>query len=242
MINIPEILHHWNRQLPSKISVGGMIAKNPVAHKWRAPYRSLVLRETLCWRIHDLLTQAQFLYEANHILGSRILIRSALESVAILIHLNQLTAQVLDRSLNFHEFQKKTLKLLVGSRDRSTNHESINIVTVFKHCEKIYKGITEIYATLSECAHPNYEGVCLGYSETDEERHVTKFANKWQVMFADKHVSLVEFVSRTFEKEYTYIWVDQLHKLETWLVENDAELMATIGEGERPLSRITPPI
>jgi len=218
------------------------MARNPVAHKWRSPYRSLVLRESVCWRIHDLLTQAQFLYEANHILGSRILIRSALETVAILIHLNQLTGQVLDGSLNFHEFQKKTVKLLVGSRNGSTAHESINIVTVFKHCEKTYKGVFETYKTLSECAHPNFEAVCLGYSVTDVEQHVTQFSNQWQAKWADKHESLVEFVCRTFETEYTYVWAQQNNKLEAWLVENDTELMATVGENEGPISNRPVPI
>ncbi len=229
MSEIEQILGNWKDSLCPEISVGGMVARNPIAHKWKASYRSLVLRETVFWRTHDLLTQAHFLFKAKHILGSRILIRSALESVATLIHLNQLTARVLDGSLNFHDFDEKTRRLLLGSRDGSTKHSSINIVTVLEHCEKKYKGLTNIYATLSECAHPNYEGVCFGYSSVDHERRETHFSNKWEAMWADKHESLVKLVCVVFESEYNDVWELQIEALEAWLVKHDATLEATKG-------------
>ena len=231
MSEIEQILRRWTESLCAFVSVGGQLARNPTAHKWKATYRSLVLRETVFWRTHDLLTQAHLLYKAKHILGSRILIRGALESVAILIHLNQLTAQVIDGTLNFHAFDERTRKLMLGSRDGSTKHAPINIVTVLKHCEKKYEGLSSIYATLSECAHPNFEGVCIGYSEIDYERHETHFSNKWEDMWADRHVSLVKLVCLVFETEYNDVWAPQLEELETWLSKNDAELEATKGEG-----------
>src|SRR3990172_1257641 len=138
MTEVEHILRRMKDSLCPSVSVGGMLARNQTAHKWKATYRSLVLRETVFWRTHDLLTQAHLLYEAKHILGSRILIRSALESVSILIYLNQLTAQVLEGTLDFQSFEIKTCQLLLGSKDGSTEHSSINIASVLKHCEKKY--------------------------------------------------------------------------------------------------------
>lgn len=224
MSNIESILHRWKESLPESVSVAGMLARNPTAHKWKATYRSLVLRETSFWRTNDLLTQAHLLFESHHILGSRILIRSALESVATLIYLNQLTAQLLEGALAFQSFEDKTSRLLLGSKDGSTKHSSINIITVLEHCEKRYKGLTEVYTTLSECAHPNYEGVCFGYSDVDAERHETHFSNKWESMWSDKHESLVKLVSAVFKSEYNHVWARQLETLELWLIEHDAEL------------------
>ena len=223
MTEIEEILRRWKDSLPANVSVGGMLARNRTAHKWKATYRSLVLRETVFWRTHDLLTQAHLLYESKHILGSRILIRSALESVAILIYLNQLTSQVLEGCLDFQAFEIKTRKLLLGSKDGSTKNSSINIVTVFEHCEKKYDGLMQVYATLSECAHPNYEGVCFGYSDVDPARHETHFSNKWEAMWGDKHGSLVKIVSTVFESEYD-VWAAQLVAFEAWLEQHDAEI------------------
>lgn len=224
-----QLLDRWKASLCKQVSVGGMLARNSVAHKWRAPYRSLILRESVFWRTHDLLSQAHTLYKNGHILGSRVLLRSALESVGILIYLNQITARVLEGTLNFHSFSEKTSRLLLGSRDGSTKSSSIHINEVLKQSEKKYEGIISIYATLSESAHPNFEGVCLGYSRVDYEQYETSFANHWVEMWADRHDSIVKLIAMVFENEYNNVWTPQLRKLEMWLTENDVELEATKG-------------
>ena len=231
MTDIEQILRKWKKLLCPQISMVGHYARNPTAHKWKATYRSLLLRESVFWRTHDLLTQADLLHQANHVLGSRILIRSALESVATLVYLNQLTSNVLDESLDFHAFDAKTRKLVIGSRNRSTKHESISIVTVLDKCEKKYEGVAKVYADLCECAHPNFEGMCFGYSTVDYERDEANFSNKWSVMWSDRHEPLVKLVCTIFEEEYNNVWVRQLEKLEIWLTANDSKLEATKGEG-----------
>lgn len=229
MFKIERTLLNWKASLCTQVSVREHYARNPIANKWKATYRSLVLRETVFWRMHDLLTQAQILFESRHILGSRILIRCALESTAMLIHLNQLTANVLDSKLDFHAFDDKTRKLMLGSRNGATKHPSINITTVLEKCETKYKGVSDIYATLSECAHPNFEGVCFGYSEIDFERDETNFSNKWEAMWADRHESLVKLICIVFETEYNEVWPSQLEKLESWITQHDADLEAKRG-------------
>jgi hypothetical protein len=230
MSEIETTLLRWKQSLPDNVSVGGLLARDPIANRWKAMYRSLVLRETIFWRTHDLLTQAHLLHQSDLILGSRILIRSALESVAILVYLNQLTARVLAGTLSFHSFSDKTRQLLIGSRDGSTKHSSINIVTILERGEKKYPGLVGIYATLSECAHPNFEGVCFGYSEIDFSQHQTNFQNKWAAMWADRHESLVMLVCTVFETEYNDVWAPQNEQLEGWVTANNAELEATKGE------------
>lgn len=227
MTEIEQTLERWKASRCQQVSVAGLLARSSVAHKWKATLRSITVRECVFWRVHDLLNQAHLLHQSKHTLGSRILIRSALESVATLIHLNQLTAQVLDGALNFHVFDQKTRNLLLGSRDGSTKHKSINIVTVLSHCEKKYKGISDIYATLSECAHPNYEGICIGYSEVNHERYETNFSNRWADMWSDRHEPLMKLISAVFESEYNEVWPALLGKLEQWLEKNDQELEAT---------------
>lgn len=44
-------------------------------------------------------------------------------------------------------------------------------------CEEKYEGLMQLYTALSECAHPNYEGICFGYSDVNPERHETHFSN-----------------------------------------------------------------
>jgi hypothetical protein len=120
MREIEQNLAAWKATLCSKVDLGALHSRNPIAHKWKSPFRSLILRETVSWRVQDLLAQSLALYDLDHLLGARILLRSALESLAVLIFLNQLTRQVLAGTLDFHEFSKKTSILLLGSRDKST--------------------------------------------------------------------------------------------------------------------------
>lgn len=220
------MLERWNLAMCVQVDRRVEFQRNPIANKWSANYRSLVLREAIFWRTNDLLAQAHSLYEAKQILGSRILIRSSLETIAILIHLNQLIEKVNQGDLEFHLFDEKTRKLMLGSRDGSTKHESLNIVTVLQHCEKKYPGLLGIYTTLCESAHPNFEGLCFGYSDVDHVSDQTNFSNKWWEMWADRHESLVKLVGAVFENEYYEVWPLQAKNLEDWLIENNEALEA----------------
>lgn len=224
MHEIEQDLLRWQNSLCQNVSIGSLYARNPVAHKWKATYRCLVLREAVFWRTHDLLVQAHSLYQAKHVLGSRILLRSALESIAVLIYLNRLIAQVLDGSLSFHEFSEKTSTLLLGSRNKTTKHQAISILTVLDKCDKKYPGIVGMYNDLSESAHPNFEGACYGYSRIDYEKYETSFSNNWSEMWGDQHKPLMTLCMMVFEAEYNQVWASQLECLEVWLVANDEKL------------------
>ncbi|MDI5892820.1 hypothetical protein [Halomonas rhizosphaerae] len=224
MRKIDETLAAWESSLSKSVDIGGLFSRNPVAHKWKAPFRSLSLRETVSWRTHDLLVQSLLLYDSGHLLGSRILLRSAFETVAVLIYLNQLTRKVLTGNLSFQQFSDTTSKLLLGSRDGSTSHQAINIITVIENCDKRYPGIKALYGALSESSHPNYEGASIGYSVIDKEKFVTSFSNRWASMYKANHIGSMELCITTFYHEYNEEWTDAFEKLESWVSENDDKL------------------
>jgi hypothetical protein len=221
MKSIKNTLENWEESLCKSIALGGLYSRNPTAHKWKAPYRSMVLRETLFWRVTDTLNQTVFLGENNHHLGARILLRSAIETLGILIYLNLKTDSVLSGRENFDSFSQTTSKLLLGSKDSSTQIDSINILTVLKQSDKKYPGILNIYSTLCESAHPNYEGVCSGYSYIDHENDETFFKNRWQELHANALKTGIKICIETFEEEYDKTWPSYFNKLEIWLEEND---------------------
>src|SRR5262249_46732621 len=158
------------------------------------------------WRLEDLLQQSYALHKLQHSLGALILLRSALETLGTLIYLNQLTAGLLDGSLNFHDFSDQTTVLLLRSRNTSTAYSSINIVTVLQKCAKRYDVIEQFYADLSESAHPNHEGLILGYSKPDQENFIENFANHWSDMYDKTHEQKMSVVIMMFEHEYNDIW------------------------------------
>lgn len=224
---VEQNLANWKESLVSSIPVGGLRSRNSVVYKWKAPFRCWLLREAVSWRLHDLVTQSYALHQQGHALGARILLRSGVETLATLIYLNQLIQRVLDGQLNFHVFAEKTSVLLLGSRNKTTQYESISIVTVLKKCDKRYPGLMARYADLSESAHPNYEGLCTGYSKINHDEYETLFSNRWMELYGERHLEAMELCMKTFHIEYDDVWVDLIEKLENWVEANDAELEAT---------------
>lgn len=227
MRSIDQIVAAWKASNCQQVDIGGLFSRNRVAHKWKAPFRSLALREGVSWRTQDLLEQSLVLFDKDHLLGARILLRSAFETLAVLIFLNQLTRKVLTGQLDFHDFSEKTTTLLLGSRDGSTSHKSLNIVTILEKCDTRYQGIAELYALLSESAHPNFEGTSIGYSNFDQAEFVTTFSNKWKLMYGKTHIQSIELCESTFRVEYNEEWPDAFEKLEFWIEKHDENLEAT---------------
>lgn len=227
MNTVEQNLADWKGSLLSSIPVGGLLSRNPIVYKWKASFRVWMLREAVFWRLYDLMTQSYALHRQKHSLGARILLRSGIESCATLIYLNQLMGRVLDDKLDFHAFGEKTSVLLLGSRDGSTEHQSINIVTILRKCDKRYPGIEKLYAILSESAHPNYEGMVAGYSKIDHDEYETYFSNRWMELYGNRHLGLMELCISMFHHEYNDVWPALMEKLEGWIEANDAQLEAT---------------
>lgn len=227
MNTVEDNLTLWKESLLSSIPVGGLLSRNRVAYKWKSTFRIWMLREAVFWRLNDLMVQSYALHQQEHGLGARILLRSGLESVSTLIYLNQLMQSVLDGKLDFHAFSDKTATLMLGSRDKSTDHQSINIMTVLEKCNKKYPGFLELYNALSESAHPNYEGIVMGYSKIDHGEYETHFSNRWMELYGDSHLGAMEACMSTFHHEYNDVWPTLMEQLEIWLEANDSKLEAT---------------
>jgi hypothetical protein len=227
---VERALARLKASLLPRFDIGELFARNPTAHKWKATYRSLLLREAVFWRLHDLLEQSFALHAQKRTLGARILLRSAVETLSMLVYLNQLTERVVNGTLNFHNFSDKTATLLLGSRNESTPLTSLNINTILSQCAKRYDFIEKFYADLSECAHPNHEGLIMGYSKPDRENLIENFANRWESLYANSHEHWMRLVIYMFEQEYNIVWEREFIKLEDWLVANDTELEATKGD------------
>lgn len=219
-----ERVARWSESLCKNVPVAGLIARCPVAHKWKAPFRALVLRETLFWRMHDLAQQTLLLTEHQHLLGARTLLRAGIETLALLIFLNYRISAVVARQYSFFEFDALTKQLLLGSRTPGASHVAISTITVLEKADKEHPGLKSMYDRFSESAHPNFDGVLYTYSSSDPEKYETSFSNRWAHVFGPEQESAMAFVFAIFELEYDKVWPERFDRLEAWLKENDAEL------------------
>lgn len=226
MIDIEKTLEAWRRDLMVSIPVAGLLSRNPVAYKWKAPFRCWMLREAVAWRLMDLMTQAKALQNLGHTLGARILVRSAFETLATLIYLNQMMERVLKGELNFQAFGDETSVLLLGSRTNPDGLVSRNIATVLQKCEKSYPGLSMLYADLSESAHPSYEGLARGYSKINHDDYETHFSNRWSELYGDRFQDHAGICLETFQYEYSNVWPERMERLEAWIEINDEALEA----------------
>ena len=227
MKEIEQNLANWGNSLFSSIPVVGLFARSEIAYKWKSLFRVWVLRELAFWREHDLMVQSYALHQQGCGLGARILLRSGFETLATLIYLNLLMQQVLDGELNFHQFGDKTAKLLLGARNNEEMPDAINILSVLGKCDKRYPGLMTIYSSLSESAHPNYEGLMGGYSTTIYDEYETTFSNRWMELHGDRHPNEMLLCIGTFHYEYDKVWPELLKHLEKWVEANDEMLEAT---------------
>lgn len=217
MNTIRAALDQWQAALCKEVPVGGVFARDPDVHRWKAPLRSLILREATSWRAHDLLQQAVLLSEARHLLGARILVRSAIETLATLAYLNQITRAVVAEDIPYSDFSDKTVRLLLGSKNKSTSAESINIITVLGKVEKRIPGLMDVYADLSESAHPNYDGTAKGYGTVDHAEFTTCFSNKWAQDYGPGFESFVRVTAHLYQVEYDEEWAAAWEALEAWM-------------------------
>lgn len=227
MDSIEQNLANWQAHLMKSIPVGGLLSRNSVAYKWKAPFRCWVLREAAFWRVTDLLTQSLALHKQGHGLGARILLRSGFETLATLIYLNLKMQAVMDGKLNFHKFGQVTMQLVGGRKIDTEGPAAINILTMLDHGDKRHPGLRSIYDSLSESAHPNFEGMVWGYSKFNRDEHETNFSNRWMALYGERHLATLDLCMFTFHHEYDDVWGDLMPKLEGWIVANDARLEAT---------------
>ena len=206
MESTAERIKRWSQSRCQNVPVAGLLSRCLIAHKWKAPFRSMVLRETLFWRMHDLGEQVLLLAQHGHMLGARVLLRSSIETLATLIYLNQKTNAVFMGELSFFAFDELTKQLLMGSKNGATSQSAINILTVLEKAEKNHPGLVSMHRRLSESAHPNFDGVLYTYSTSDPEQYETSFSNRWVEVFGAEQEPAMAFIFAIFESEYDNVW------------------------------------
>lgn len=227
MESVQQNLDNWRASLMASIPIGGLLSRNPIAYKWKAPFRCWLLREAAFWRVTDLLTQSYALHQQRHGLGARILLRSGYETLAKLIYLNQNMRLVLNGDLNFHTFCQLTTTLVTGSKNEPGGPVAINVLKMLDKADKQYPSLRAMYDSLSESAHPNFEGMVWGYSKVDHNEYETNFSNRWMELYGEQHINSMELCMATFHYEYDDVWTKLMEELESWVVANDAELEAS---------------
>jgi hypothetical protein len=216
-----QYLNAIEADLREDLDLSGLHSRSPVAHKWKAPMRCWIIREVVARRSKELIVSAAELEISGQALAARIITRSAVETVAVLAYTNYSMDQLALGKLKFSEFSDRTQALLAGSKNHSTPYDAVNVLKMIDRLDKDFGGIRDIYDSLSEFAHPNYDGLVHQYSSFVKPEDRIIFFPKMRAQISEEIKLVLNICVNALIAHYNNRFSVSFDRLERWLIEND---------------------
>jgi hypothetical protein len=147
----------------------------------KLPYKALIYREALIWRMVELGRAAFESFERDRLVAALVLTRAVVETSAALWYLcAKIAAAVGSKTIG--DIDDDLMKLVAGTAtktDASTTDVTIprpvKVGAFLSAVEKDIEGFSHQYGILCEYAHPNWAGTVLLYSKHNSENRLTDF-------------------------------------------------------------------
>ena len=173
----------------------------------KLPFKALLYREALIWRMAELARGAMENFEKDRLALAILETRAAVETSAALWYLHaKLDATITARAVG--DVDDFLMKLAMGSRtDTDIMPQAISVLTFVDRVEKDAEGFRQQYDRLSEFAHPNWAGTALLYSKPDPPNLWTDFGANIRGVDGPKHVGVINLsvALMFFERSYNRI-------------------------------------
>ncbi len=141
----------------------------------KLPFKTLIYREALAWRMAELSHGAFENFENNRLALAILETRATVETSAALWYLHAKLDATLESGA-VGDIDEVLMKLSMGSRtDVDILPQAINVLKFIDCVEKDVKGFRQQYDRLCEFAHPNWAGTALLYSKNDHAKLWTDF-------------------------------------------------------------------
>ena len=132
------------------------------------PFKILIHRETLAYRVSELTKAALQLYESDLVVPAFIMTRAVVETASLLFSLHKQVRQYC-KDRDAAKLNAVLLKTIMGSKDNSTDIPCDNILNSVDKMNKEFPGMREGYETLCEYTHPNWAGVLGSYGTINDD-------------------------------------------------------------------------
>jgi hypothetical protein len=147
-----------------------------VSRTAKLPWKALLYREALIWRMAELSRAAFENFEKDRLVAAIVLTRAAAETFAALWYLwHKITAAVESKSVG--DIDTYLMKLISGVKipDDPVFPQAINILTIIDKANKEVEGFRHQYDVLCEYTHPNASGTTQSYLRHNREQLTTDF-------------------------------------------------------------------
>ena len=143
----------------------------------KLPFKALSIREVIIHRVSELSESACYLFEAKKHVSAFIIIRSLMETVAILYWLNDRIKKV-NKTKHIGNIDHFFMRLFFGCRDDEKLPDPYNVLKAIDKINENFNGFRKMYDDLSEFAHPNWAGLAGSYSELDKKNFKVSFGSR----------------------------------------------------------------
>lgn len=174
---IRERVELLESSLPRRVDA---MAVSPIS---QVPYKALLYREALIWRMAELGREALESFEKNKLVSAIVLTRATVETSAALWYLCAKVDAVV-KSRDVGDIDDYLMRLMMGSATGASATPNatdpvlprpIKVGAFLKQVDKDIEGFSYQYGILSEYAHPNWAGTALLYSKHNPEDRCTIF-------------------------------------------------------------------
>lgn len=207
--DINELFHQSDERRVSSIELIEPETQFRVSNMVRACCQSYL------WRLLDLIVAAETLRTSGHELGSRILLRSFIETIASFCHFERQFQRKLETMENKNDLDQihdfilgKTFATripeLLSESNFGERSRAVHSNTQLKVLAKMDPTIQQVYDHLCEDAHPNAFGTFLFYASFDKKNQVADFSNEShdpnETLILLLHVTnLLKFYNESFD-------------------------------------------
>lgn len=196
--------------LPERVDAMGV---SPTS---KLPFKVLLYREALIWRMAELGRAAFENFEQDRLVAAIVLARAAVETSAALWYLCAKVAIAVE-SDSVGDIDDYLMKMVVGTAtgapktNDSTTHVAlprpVRVDAFLKQADKDIEGFSHQYGVLSEYAHPNWAGTVLLYAKHDPENRLTDFGQNIRKADSTKCIGVMNLsvALAMFETSYNRI-------------------------------------
>ena len=199
MTEIRERLALLESSLPTVVD--GMVSPDS-----KLPFKALVYREALIWRMVELSRGAYENFEQNKLANAILLTRAAVETTSGLWYL----AAKIEAALTAGDvgtIDTHLMRLIMGSKTDPDLPPAINVMNFVDRVEKDIEGFRHQYELLSEFSHPNWAGTALLYTRQGALSMTTELGDNIRGSNSPKAIGVVNLsvALMIFENSYNRI-------------------------------------
>ena len=145
----------------------------------KMPFKALLLRESLFYRMTELSGVAIDLYRQDKMTSAVIITRALFETMALCYYVYKHLKEVAETSV-VEKIDDILMRAGHGGKLDLATFKAFNTLTTIQQLDKEHEGVESLFSFLCEIAHPNWMGCEGAYSKINHEEHYVEFSQTYE--------------------------------------------------------------